>query len=48
MTIRLLLAGLLLLCTASAAPVQAVLKITRVPARTPVADTLFVAGSFNG
>lgn len=27
---------------------QAVLKIDRLPANTPVADTVFVAGSFNG
>ncbi|MBF9222345.1 alpha/beta hydrolase [Hymenobacter ruricola] len=30
------------------AAAQSVLKITRVPADTPPADTLFVAGSFNG
>jgi hypothetical protein len=36
--------------TALAGPVaaQIVLKVTRVPAGTPPADTLFVAGSFNG
>ena len=47
MTIRFLLVGLLL---GASGPVtaQAVLKITRVPASTPPADTLFVAGSFNG
>ena len=46
MTMRILLAGLLL--SAGSATAQAVLKITRVPAGTPPADTLFVAGSFNG
>lgn len=30
------------------AAAQAVLKITRVPANTPPADTVFVAGAFNG
>jgi predicted alpha/beta superfamily hydrolase len=36
--------------TALAGPVaaQTILKVTRVPAGTPPADTLFVAGSFNG
>lgn len=47
MTIRLLLTGLLL-STAGPATAQAVLKIARVPTSTPPADTLFVAGSFNG
>lgn len=47
MTIRLLLAGLLL-GAAGPATAQVVLKITRVPASTPPADTVFVAGSFNG
>ncbi|MDQ2794593.1 MAG: alpha/beta hydrolase-fold protein [Bacteroidota bacterium] len=47
MNIRLLLAGLLL-GSAVPATAQVVLKITRVPASTPPADTLFVAGSFNG
>ena len=44
---RLLLAGLLLGCDTPAVA-QVVLKIARVPASTPPADTLFVAGSFNG
>ena len=41
---------LLAFLVAVAGPVaaQAVLKIARVPATTPPADTLFVAGSFNG
>ena len=47
MTIRFLLAGLLLGVPGPAAA-QVVLSITRVPASTPPADTLFVAGSFNG
>ena len=46
MTIRLLLAGLLL-SAATPAAAQVVLKITQVPASTPPGDTLFVAGSFN-
>ena len=47
MTTRALLAGgLLLFCSPAGA--QAVLKITRVPTTTPPADTIFVAGSFNG
>ena len=47
MTTKFLLAGGLLL---GVGPVEAqtVLKITRVPATTPPADTIFVAGSFNG
>ena len=42
--------ALLLLAWIVAVPVlaQTVLKVTRVPAATPAADTLFVAGSFNG
>ena len=47
MNIRFLLAGLWL-STAGPATAQVVLKIARVPANTPPADTLFVAGSFNG
>ncbi|WP_345057486.1 alpha/beta hydrolase-fold protein [Hymenobacter glaciei] len=47
MTIRFLLAGLLVSFAGSAAA-QVVLKIARVPASTPPVDTLFVAGSFNG
>ena len=46
MTFRLLLAGLLL-SPAGLVSAQVVLKVTRVPAGTPPADTLFVAGSFN-
>ena len=47
MTTRALLAGgLLLFCSPAGA--QAVLKIMRVPTTTPPADTIFVAGSFNG
>ena len=40
---------LLLLLAAAAGPgkAQSILKITQVPAGTPPADTLFVAGSFN-
>lgn len=41
------LAGALLL-GAIAADAQALLKVTRLPANTPPADTVFVAGSFNG
>lgn len=37
----------LLALAAGPAAAQTVLKITRVPANTPPADTLFVAGSFN-
>ena len=44
---NLLLAGSLLLGIAPA-EAQTVLKLSRVPAATPPADTLFVAGSFNG
>ena len=44
---RLLVAGLLLGLVIPASA-QVVLKIARVPANTPSADTLFVAGSFNG
>lgn len=44
---RLLLASALL-AAAGPASAQVVLKIGRVPAGTPAADTLFVAGSFNG
>ena len=44
---KLLLAGGLLLGIGPAAA-QTALKITRVPVATPPADTLFVAGSFNG
>lgn len=47
MTIRILLASLLL-SSASPATAQVVLRIAHVPASTPPADTLFVAGSFNG
>jgi predicted alpha/beta superfamily hydrolase len=46
MIIRMLLAGLLVGAAGQAAA-QVVLKITQVPATTPPADTLFVAGSFN-
>ena len=44
---KLLLAGSLLLGLVPA-EAQTVLKISRVPAATPLTDTLFVAGSFNG
>ena len=44
---KLLLAGALL-AGYSPARAQAVLKLTQVPANTPLADTVFVAGSFNG
>lgn len=47
MTKQFLLAGLLL-SMASPVVAQVVLKITRVPTSTPPADTIFVAGSFNG
>ncbi|MCI1187255.1 alpha/beta hydrolase-fold protein [Hymenobacter sp. DH14] len=47
MNIRFLLAGAMLIA-AGPATAQGLLKITRVPASTPPADTLFVAGSFNG
>ena len=47
MAIRILLIGLLL-GTAGPATAQVVLKIVRVPTSTLPADTLFVAGSFNG
>jgi len=48
MTFRILLASSLLLGAAGPAAAQVVLKITRVPTSTPPADTLFVAGTFNG
>jgi metallo-beta-lactamase class B len=44
----LLLLALLIGGVVGPAAAQAVLKITRVPASTPPADTVFVAGSFNG
>ena len=47
MTRSLLLAGMLLAAAGPAAG-QVVLRIGRVPAGMPTADTLFVAGSFNG
>ena len=46
MTTKFLLAAGLLNCGSVTA--QTILKITRVPVATPPADTLFVAGSFNG
>lgn len=45
---RWLLLASALLAAAGPASAQVVLKIGRVPAGTPAADTLFVAGSFNG
>jgi len=44
---RTLAAAAALVAAGSPAAAQSVLKITRVPASTPPADTLFVAGSFN-